>query len=197
MAILFIQQDGVAVSPIELNLGITRIGRAANNDVVINHSSVSSHHCNLELGPDSVIVRDCDSTNGTFVNDQRVQVARLEPGQSLRFGQVMATIEWSSDRVNVPKLAPLKVSASVVLGDGVLSCLKHEAVSATWHCPRCDHYFCTGCTRDVHLVGRPSRRTCPDCGGAVELAPWASAREKKQSLWGRIKKTFNRTARMR
>ena len=194
---LFIQQDGVAVSPRELNLGITRVGRGANNDVIINHGSVSSHHCDLELGPDFVIVRDCDSTNGTFINDHRVKEARLEPGQSLRFGQVMATIEWSRDRVNVPELAPPKMAASVVLGDGVFSCLKHEAVSASWHCPRCNHYLCTGCTHDVHLVGRPSRRTCPDCGGAVDLAPWASGRSKKQSLWSRIKKTFNRTVRVR
>lgn len=197
MAILCIQRDGVAASLIELNLGITRIGRGADNDVVINHASVSSHHCDLELGPDFVVVRDSDSTNGTFINDQQVKEARLEPGQTLRFGQVMATIDWSSDKVTVPKVAPPKMAASANLGDGVLSCLRHEAVLASWHCHQCDHYFCTGCTRDVHLKGRPSRRTCPDCGGAVELAPWASARSKKQSLWSRIKKTFNRTERVR
>ena len=197
MAILSIQRDGVATSPIELNLGITRIGRAADNDVVINHASVSSHHCNLELGPDFVVVRDSESTNGTFINDQRVKEARLAPGQILRFGQVTATIDWSSDQVTVPEVAPPKMAASANLGDGVLSCIKHETVSASWHCPRCDQYFCTGCTHDVHLVGRPSRRTCPGCGGTVQLAPWADTRKKKQSLWSRIKKSFNRTARMR
>jgi hypothetical protein len=197
MARLFIQTDGITASPRELNWGITRIGRGEDNDIILNHASVSYHHCQLELGLDSLLVRDCGSTNGTFVNDRPVQEARLENGQTLRFGQVAATVEWARDQVNVPKIETPKLAASVALGDAVLSCLRHDAVPSSWHCPKCDHYFCTRCIHDVHLVGRPSRRTCPDCGVAVELAPWADVRKQKQSLWGRIKKTFSRTTRVR
>jgi pSer/pThr/pTyr-binding forkhead associated (FHA) protein len=197
MARLFIQTDTTTANPRELNWGITRVGRGADNDIVIDHASVSYHHCELELGSDFLAVRDSGSTNGTFIDNQPVKEARLEPGQTLRFGQVSATVEWSRDQINVPKLEAPKLAASVSLGDGVLSCLKHEAVAASWHCPKCDQYFCGRCIHDVHLVGRPSRRTCPDCGVPVELAPWAGARLKKQSLWGRIKKTFSRTMKMR
>jgi hypothetical protein len=197
MARLFIQTDTTTANPRELNWGITRVGRGADNDIVIDHASVSYHHCELELGSDFLAVRDSGSTNGTFVNNQPVKEARLEPGQTLRFGQVPVTVEWSRDQINVPKLEAPKLAASVSLGDGVLSCLKHEAVAASWHCPKCDQYFCSRCIHDVHLVGRPSRRTCPDCGVPVELAPWAGARLKKPSLWGRIKKTFSRTMKMR
>ena len=197
MARLFIQTDGTTASPRELNWGITRIGRGADNDIVVNHASVSHHHCEFELGLDFLFVRDCGSTNGTFVNDQPVKEAPLETGQTLRFGQVVATVDWSREQINVPKLDAPKLAASIALGNDVLSCLKHEAIPASWHCPKCHHYFCTRCTHDVHLVGRPSRRTCADCGVAVELAPWADARTKKQSLWGRIKRTFSRTVKMR
>jgi len=197
MARLFIQADGTSASPKELKWGITRVGRGVDNDVVVNHASVSYHHCELELGLDYLIVRDLGSTNGTFINNQRVQEARLEPGQMLRFGQVSANVEWSGDRVNVPRVEAPKLAASVALGNGVLSCLRHETVPSLWHCPKCDHYLCTSCTHDVHLVGRPSRRTCADCGTAVELAPWADARPRKQSLWGRIKKSFSRTVKVR
>jgi hypothetical protein len=196
MARLVIQTDGTA-SPKELNLGLTRVGRGSDNDIVINHSSVSYHHCELELGLDYLIIRDCGSTNGTFVNNQPVKEVRLEPGQTLRFGQIGATIEWARDSVSVPAIEPPRMAASVPLGDGALSCLKHETIPAAWHCPKCDRYFCTRCTHDVHLVGRPSRRTCADCGTPVELAPWADARPRKQSLWGRIKKTFSRTVKVR
>ena len=197
MARLFIQTDGTTTSPRELNLGVTRVGRGADNDIVVSHASVSYHHCELELGLDFLVVRDCGSTNGTFINDQPVKESRLEPGQALRFGQVAARVDWSRNEVNVPKIETPKLAASVSLGNDVLSCVKHEAVPASWYCPKCDHYFCTRCTHDVHLVGRPSRRTCADCGVAVELAPWADGRPKKQSLWGRIKKTFSRTVKVR
>ena len=197
MARLFIQTDGITASPKELNWGVTRIGRGADNDIVLNHASVSYHHCELELGLDYLIVRDCGSTNGTFINHQPVKEARLELGESLRFGQVAATVDWSRDQVNVPKLEVPKLAASVALGNDVLSCAKHDTVPSSWHCPKCDQYFCTRCTHDVHLVGRPSRRTCGDCGVAVELAAWADGRPKKQSLWGRIKKTFSRTVKVR
>ncbi len=197
MARLFIQLDGTNVAPKELSWGVTRVGRGTDNDIVINHASVSYHHCELELGLDYLIVRDCGSTNGTFVNNQPIKEARLEPGQLLRFGQVAATVEWFQNEVTVPKVEAPKPAASVALDNGVLSCLKHETVPASWHCPKCDHYFCTACTHDVHLVGRPSRRTCPACAVLVELAPWAGGRPRKQSIWGRIKKTFSRTVRVR
>ena len=112
MARLFIQTDGTTASPRELNWGITRIGRGADNDIVINHASVSHHHCELELGLDFLFARDCGSTNGTFVNDQPVKEAQLETGQTLRFGQVVATVDWSRDQINVPKLDAPKLAAS-------------------------------------------------------------------------------------
>lgn len=196
MARLFIQLDGVNAGPKELNWGVTRVGRGEDNDIVIDHPSVSYHHCELELGLDFLLVRDCGSTNGTFVNNQPAKEARLEPGQSVRLGQVPVTVEWSRQQVNVPKVEAPKLAASVDLGDGVLSCLKHETIPSSWHCPKCDQYFCTGCTHDVHLVGRPSRRTCPHCGVPVALTPWAD-RPKKRSIWGRIKKALSRTVRVK
>jgi hypothetical protein len=197
MARLLIQTNAVTKTPWELNWGITRVGRSPDNDIVLDHPSVSSRHCELELGVDSLVVRDCGSTNGTFVNGQPVKQASLEAGQTLRLGQVTASIEWSRDSVHVPDLVTAKPAASVALGEGVLSCMHHATVPALWQCPKCVRYFCAQCTHDVHLVGRPSRRTCPHCGTPVTLAPWAEARPKKQSLWSRIKRTFNRTARVR
>src|SRR5574337_585809 len=45
-----------------------RLGRGLDNHFQIEHPSVSAAHCELVLGNDGVRVRDCDSTNGTFVD---------------------------------------------------------------------------------------------------------------------------------
>ena len=197
MARLVIESEGANASPRELNWGLTRIGRGSDNDVVISHPSVSYHHCELELGLDFVILRDCGSTNGTFVNEQPIKEVRLEPGQNLRVGQIVARVEWSREPVAVPKIEVQRPPESVALEDGVLSCRNHSTVSAVWHCRKCDKFFCLSCARGVNLVGRPEHKLCPMCSGHLELAPWARGKGRKKSIWGRLKRAFSRTMRMR
>jgi hypothetical protein len=197
MARLFIQAEGGSAVPRELNWGLTRIGRGSDNDIVISHPSISYHHCEFELGLDFLILRDCDSTNGTFVGDQKIKEVRLEPGQTLRFGQVNVTFEWSKEQVVVPEVEVKRAPESVDLGDGMMSCRLHVTVPSAWHCQKCEQFFCTGCTRDVHLVGRPSRKTCSLCGAPVERTPWADGKARKQSIWGRVKRALSRTMRVR
>jgi hypothetical protein len=197
MARLHIQLDGAPVLSRELKWGITRIGRAEDNDVVVSHPSLSQHHCELELGIDFLKVRDLGSTNGTTVNERTVTEAFLAPGERLRFGQVPATFEWSQESVNVPAIEAPRLAASVELDEGVLSCIKHTAAVASWHCEGCDKYFCPSCIKDVRLVGRPPRRVCPECSQTVVLAPWADGGRRKQSWWKRIKTAITRGAGLR
>ena len=119
--------------------------------------------------------------------------AVVPPGATLRFGEVQATVEWSQESVNVPVIEVDKQPASIDLGEGVMSCIKHPAVASTWLCGACMKYFCATCPRNVRLVGRPSRWTCPECGNAVAFAPWADPNGRKVSLWKRLKNTFSRS----
>src|SRR5262245_9124447 len=135
MARLTIQLEGGATLIKELNLGDTRIGRGDDNDVIVIHGSVSFHHCILNLGVDSLHLRDCGSTNGTYVNDQRIQEAALEPGERFRFGQIEACVEWQRAEVVVPELAAPQRVESLELKEGVMSCRTHSATPSVWHCP--------------------------------------------------------------
>ncbi len=64
----------------------TRIGRALDNDIVVNHASVSRHHASIEAQNGAFQIRDLNSQNGTFVQDQRVNESPLRDGDSVRLG---------------------------------------------------------------------------------------------------------------
>ena len=67
---------------------IRTLGRAPRADIVLDAALVSRLHCRLEAGADSVEVIDLESTNGTYVNDARVERATLTQGDRLRIGRV-------------------------------------------------------------------------------------------------------------
>ena len=71
-----------------LKPGTNHIGRAFANDICLEETSVSSSHCQIVVGEDGATIIDLNSTNGTFVNQSRVQSARLKGGDVVQFGGV-------------------------------------------------------------------------------------------------------------
>lgn len=71
-----------------------KIGRTTPADAVISHPSVSREHCVVGLANDELLVTDLNSTNGTYIDDQRISRAAVLPvGSVLRVGQVSLTHE--------------------------------------------------------------------------------------------------------
>jgi len=77
----------------ELKVDKTTIGRVEDNTFQISEPSVSSHHCEVLMRGSDVVVRDLNSTNGTFVNGEKVTEAVIKPGQILRLGQIEMRLE--------------------------------------------------------------------------------------------------------
>ena len=84
MAILVVLTAGLASRSHELNVEKTTIGRLDDNTFQIPDPSVSSHHCEILLRGSDVVVKDLDSTNGTFLNGHKITEGVLKPGQTLR-----------------------------------------------------------------------------------------------------------------
>ncbi|MDT4965925.1 MAG: eukaryotic-like serine/threonine-protein kinase [Acidobacteriota bacterium] len=59
----------------------------------------SRNHCLLEIAPPRCFLRDLGSTNGTYVNGQKVQEAYLRNGDRIQGGQTMLAVEVSADQV--------------------------------------------------------------------------------------------------
>ncbi len=99
----------------ELTKGVVTLGRDITNDIVINDPEVSRHHCRLTQGGGGYTVEDLGSTNGTFVNGQRLTGARpLQPGDMVGLGETV-TLAYESAAAGVGLEAP---GQAAVLGGG-------------------------------------------------------------------------------
>jgi pSer/pThr/pTyr-binding forkhead associated (FHA) protein len=93
MAKLVILSQGMAGREHELTVDRTTIGRVEDNTFQIADPSVSSHHCEALLRGSEVVIRDLNSTNGSYINDAQITESVLKPGQKLRLGQIELKLE--------------------------------------------------------------------------------------------------------
>jgi len=93
----------------ELKADKTTIGRVEDNTFQIAEPSVSSHDCEVLLRGNEVVIKDLNSTNGTFINEEKITESVLKPGQTLRLGQIELRLENGAP---VPPAAPPAASGS-------------------------------------------------------------------------------------
>ena len=94
MSRLVVLSEGLTGRAYELKVDKTTIGRVEDNSFQIPEGSVSSHHCEILLRGSEIVVKDLNSTNGSFINGQQFTGdAVLKPGQILRLGQIEMRLE--------------------------------------------------------------------------------------------------------
>jgi pSer/pThr/pTyr-binding forkhead associated (FHA) protein len=106
MAKLVVLTEGFAGKTCELTNERTTIGRLDDNLFPIPEPSVSSHHCEVTLRGTEVLIKDLNSTNGTFINGEPIKEGVLKSGQTLRLGQVELRLE--NGKVVAPGTNPAK-----------------------------------------------------------------------------------------
>lgn len=89
LASFLIRNGALKGRRLPIKVPIVNIGRADYNDIVLADPSVSTSHAKLQRRDDVWVLNDMGSTNGTFVENDRVsgEVA-LSPGTTVRFGEV-------------------------------------------------------------------------------------------------------------
>jgi pSer/pThr/pTyr-binding forkhead associated (FHA) protein len=73
-------------SGFQLTDGVTRVGRSADNDLIINEPIVSARHFEILKDGEHYTIRDLASTNGTFVDGERIRETELRPPATVRIG---------------------------------------------------------------------------------------------------------------
>jgi hypothetical protein len=72
-----------------MNKQVLRIGRKPDNDIVLDHPSISSYHATVTFGQaNSCDLEDNDSSNGTFVDGMRIRKTKIVPQSNIVLGKM-------------------------------------------------------------------------------------------------------------
>jgi predicted component of type VI protein secretion system len=72
----------------DLTKEVTLMGRDVSNDIILGDSEISRQHTRLTRTPGGYVIEDLGSTNGTFVNSERLMAPRvLNPGDLVALGE--------------------------------------------------------------------------------------------------------------
>lgn len=143
------------------------VGRDPYCDVYVDNPGVSRQHVRIErVGACEFRVRDLDSANGTFLNNQPIQVAALRDGDAIQLGKYSLEIEIEKERpaLVVPRRPVPQASdgATVMLSPSEIRSLVSEAKAAGARPP------------DLKLVAAPAPRP---------VAPPRAARRRRGTTW--------------
>ncbi len=103
----------------EIPPGELGVGRAVDNDIVLDDPSLSRKHAKMRrAGPGRIEVEDLGSSNGTFVNNRKVGKGTAGPRDTVRFGELTFRVEGSAAGGTRAQTSPSS-TASYLLWGGI------------------------------------------------------------------------------
>ena len=88
---------------IEIDRDTVSVGRASDNAVLLDDPSCSGHHLSIIRDGKKYSVRDHVSTNGTFLNDQRIIEGRIKPKDKIVAGEVELLFDGEDVEIETPQ----------------------------------------------------------------------------------------------
>ena len=132
MAMLILTHEGLTLKRIMLNKTKMRIGRKTDNDLFIDDRLASQNHAIVEMhehadapGGADYFIRDLDSTNHTYVNDQPITRIQLKDGDVIRIGKNTLKFDASG---KLPMLDAIELDFELPVSD--------KSQSKTWNFSR-------------------------------------------------------------
>lgn len=92
------------------------VGRLGDNEVQLDEGSVSSHHAEIEAGEAGAVLRDLDSTNGTFLNGEQITGGvPLHEGDEIYFGGVRTVFMAAAPERTAAVAAPVAAAPELAV----------------------------------------------------------------------------------
>lgn len=156
MAKLIVNPTSSARREISLARSLISIGRDPSNDVVLPDAMVSRRHAVIEFRGSQYFLRDCNSSNGSLVNGDRVSERNLRDGDLVAIGTARMLFREELDSE-----------------DAAAKVVQHPSAPRL-HCPQCQadyrkgDQFCRQCGTSV-APAPPAKAVCASCGTVVVL----------------------------
>jgi uncharacterized RDD family membrane protein YckC len=141
---------------IALARSLVSIGRDPSNDVVLPDAMVSRRHAVIEFRGSQYFLRDCNSSNGSLVNGDRVSERNLRDGDLVAIGTARMLFREELE------------------GEDVAGKVVQHPSAPRLHCPQCQadyrkgDQFCRQCGHNV-APAQPAKAVCASCGTVVPL----------------------------
>jgi pSer/pThr/pTyr-binding forkhead associated (FHA) protein len=114
MATFLVRSGSLKGQRLTVRVPVVNIGRADYNDLVIPDDSVSGSHAKLQRREGVWILFDNESTNGTWVDGDRVQgEVALGPGTVVRFGEISVMFEPTDDHLGTEAGSGTKIMGAM------------------------------------------------------------------------------------
>lgn len=114
IATFLIRSGSLKGQRLTVRVPVVNIGRAEYNDLVISDDSVSGSHAKLQRREGVWVLTDNESTNGTWVDGERVQgEVMLGPGSVVRFGEISVLFEPTDDHLGTGLGSGTKVMGAI------------------------------------------------------------------------------------
>lgn len=112
--------------------GPMTIGRSAECDIAIPVEEISRRHAMVKPNATGLQVEDLGSSNGTFINNKRVQTGQLNPGDELRLDQVrLILVAPGMEIQQVQQKAPAAAPADHAQGGGLVKAIAGVVIVAS------------------------------------------------------------------
>lgn len=162
MAKLVISANGLNMREFVLEQDRVTIGRNSANDIVLNEPVVSGEHAALQHTAKGVTITDLSSTNGTFVNGQRVNKTPLQHSDVITIGS--HELRYVDDAVQ-------DFASTVILQQASDKKVAQQAALKILNGPRAGESM--PITKERTALGKPGVQVAVivQKGGAYELLP--------------------------
>jgi len=113
----------------EIRCGKNTLGRKPDNDVVVSDESASRQHAEIYYQDGTAVITDLDSTNGTFVNRERITTPHVfKSGDQVRIGECVIHITCQENGGGTPPLVQALAGTRPLTRDLILESIDQNAV---------------------------------------------------------------------
>ncbi len=172
---LLLKFESAVIKEIILDKPTYTIGRKPDNDIVLEHSTVSGHHCRVYASGGTYFVEDLNSTNGTFLNGKKTFKSGLRQDDSI--GIVKYTLIFVEDGKSAGETAASKpaiksvppktqqiVKAFLEVLDGIVDKQEYE-ITAT------STYIGKSSQANIPIKGSGLFGGAPDMAAVITMRP--------------------------